>query len=116
MGLNIFRGDTVKGTFTLRTIDPVDSTKMNNYVIPAGATLQMNLPGTPTVTISTTDSEITIVNAQTGSCSFVISNTKTELLSLGDKLAVDVIVNETNGDTTTFEKMKIINIADRANP
>jgi hypothetical protein len=119
---NLFRGDTWTGTATLRTLDPVDPTKMNNYVIPTGATIQMNFPGTTaSVEITSGAGEVTIINPTTGAIAWTVPYSKTDPTvpnppAVGQKLAVDVIVTDVAGNPTTFEAMKVINILDRANP
>lgn len=115
--LKIFRGDTVKGTSMLRTIDPCDSSKMNTYVIPALADLTMNFPGgtgTP-VSITSGAGEITVVDADKGQISWTLSAAKSATLTpVGDNQGLDLIVDD-GGEITTFEKLRIVNIVDRVN-
>lgn len=113
--LSIIRGDTIKGTATLRTLSPNDSTKMDNYVIPGGSSLTMYLKGEASVvSITSGASEITIIDASRGQIAFVLSAAKSALLKKGTDLAVDVVVNDA-GEITTFEKLKTVDVKDREN-
>ncbi len=118
MAVNIFQGDTFKGVISLRTIDVVDPTKTNTYIIPTGATIQINFPGiTASVVLSTANAgEITIINASTGTLSYTGSPLKSVLLNPGKNQSLDLIVTDTAGNVTTFEQPKIINVYARANP
>ena len=115
--IKIFRGDTFSGTITLRTVDVIDSTKLNTYVIPAGAQIDLKFPGSSgTVVLSTTTpGEITILNADKGTLQYKGSSAKSALLNVGDAQPIDFIVTELSGDITTFEKLKILQVLDRAN-
>lgn len=112
----IYRGDTFRGFFKLSTLSPGDPDRRNPYAIPSGATIELWFPGdTSTVILSTGASEITILDANNGSCSFKGGPAKSVLMAAGSGQAVDAIVTELSGDKTTFEKCKILTILDRAN-
>lgn len=113
--LKVFRGDTKKFKIVLKMKD--EQTGLYQvYAIPTGASIEVVLPGdTAPVSITTSASEITIIDAANGVISCVVSKVKTPLLKLGDKQAVDAIITELSGDVTTAEKAKVLNVVDRAN-
>jgi hypothetical protein len=114
--LKIYRGDTKKFKAVLKTLDQNTGLYMV-YAIPAGAEIQVNLPGTTaSVTITTLAGEVTIVDAANGVISCVVSSAKTPNLKIGDGQAIDAIITELSGDISTAEKLKVVQIVDRANP
>ena len=115
--LTIFRGDTPKGTINLFTVDP-NSGLAIVYSIPTGSTIEVRWPGeTSTVVLSTANvGEVTILNAAEGQFAYSMSSVKSLLLKLGDNQPLDVVVSTLAGDIYTAERVKVVKIADRANP
>lgn len=116
--ITIFRGDTFQGTITLRVIDACDSTKQNPFVLDPLDTIAVYFPGTASSVIlsSATPGEITILDAALGKFSYKGDPVKSALLKLGTAQALDVVYTTAAGDVTTFEKVKIVEVKDRANP
>lgn len=115
--LQIFRGDTPKGTVNLFTQDPNSGISIA-YPIPTGATIEMYFPGeTASVVLSTAVvGEITILSAPDGQIAYAMSSAKSLLLKLGDNQPADVVVSTLAGDIYTAERVKVLKIMDRANP
>lgn len=116
----IFRGDTVTGHCALKQVDSQNPNYVTPFAIPGGAVIEVIFPGPSgvSVVLSTANSgEITVLNPANGYFSYLMSTAKSALLVTGQALAIDVVVSTASPVTqTTFEKCKILDIRDRANP
>lgn len=114
--LNIFRGDTPKGSVNLYSKDPVTGISVA-YSIPTGALIEFFFPGDPTTVILSTANvgEVTIINAVNGNVGFAMSAIKSAVLKLGANQALDCRVTTLTGDILTAERVKVLKIVDRAN-
>lgn len=93
--IKVFRGDTIKGTISLKVIDACDATIKNPYTIPASCEIKMNWPGSPdSVVLYKSLSELVVVNASNGSMTYTMSPYKSNQLALATGEALDMIVIE----------------------
>lgn len=117
----VYRKDTIRGRLQLRTKNQINPDLEDNFPIPVGALVEVTLPGESgtSVVLSTANTgEIDIVDADLSTVDFTCPIAKSELLLVGDA-ALDCIVtdvNQTPNVVTTFQRAKVLRIADRANP
>jgi hypothetical protein len=117
----VFRGDTITGTLQLRIKNPINPDLEDLYPLPASYIIEVNLPGeTATVVLSTANvGEITVISPTLSTVLFTCIPAKSVLLAVTASAAIDCIVTDTTvtpNIVTTFQKLKVIQIQDRANP
>lgn len=114
--LTIYKGDTVEEIVQLRKKNKCTDV-CNNYPLPSGTKVVLSFPGEDqSVTISSDDGEVDIIDYSLSTLSFKLSPTKSILLKTGKKQELDVIVTLAGtGSVKTAEIVDILDIYDRAN-
>jgi len=109
----VFKGDTWRGSATLRTKDACDQSKMNNYEIPSDANVQLRFPGSQT--IDSDSGDVVIASYPLGQITWTVPTDVTSLVTAGNGAAIDCVVISNSEGITTFEKLNIIDVKTRAN-
>jgi len=114
--IEITKGDTFQGVLQLRkSVNGV----VNPYVIPTGATVAVHFPAfdasSPVILSTANVGEVTIVDQNLSTISYLGSTTKSALLNPGKMQKIDIVITELSGKQFTLTSEAIVYIEDRAN-
>jgi len=100
-------GDLLQGTMSLRMADPLNPAKQDAYMLPAGASISIYLPGaTASVVLSSLTplpiefgigNEITVVSATATDITFTMIPSKGQGIKVGTAQPVNAVVYDSMG-------------------
>lgn len=117
MAVKIYRKDSFKGTIQLRSKN-ASTLVYSPFTIPPGSTVEMLFPGesgSPVMLSTSNVDEVEVISTAASTITYLGSPAKSELMKVGKKQSIDVVVTDPDGIVTTCEFFQILEVADRAN-